>query len=201
MEINQIILASGSPRRKELLEQLGLDFTIKVAIGEEIPKGDTPEEMVCYLAKNKALEVAETVERPKFNTPISLVIGADTLVVLEDRILGKPKDEQEAIEILKCLSGKRHSVFTGVAFVVIEDNGCRLIDSFAQETYVDVYPMDKQEILDYVATKDPMDKAGAYGIQGIFARYIKGISGEYSNVVGLPIGRVWQSLKKINSQK
>ena len=201
MEINQLILASGSPRRKELLEQLGLNFTIKVALGEEIPKGDTPEEMVRYLAKNKAFEVAETIEKARLNTSISLVIGADTLVVLEDRILGKPKDEQEAIEILSSLSGKRHSVFTGVAFVVIDDNGCRLVDSFAEETYVDVYPMNQQEILDYVGTKDPMDKAGAYGIQGVFARYIKGISGEYSNVVGLPMGHVWQSLKKINSQK
>lgn len=195
MEINQLILASGSPRRKELLEQLGLDFLVKVPIGDEIIQGGTPEKIVCYLSKNKAFEVARTLEKE------SLVIGADTLVVLEGKILGKPKDEQEAIDILSCLSGKRHSVFTGVAFILLNDNGCNLIDSFAEETFVDVYPMSQQEILDYVRTGDPMDKAGAYGIQGVFSRYIKGISGEYCNVVGLPIGRVWQSLKKINNQK
>lgn len=204
MKIDQIILASVSPRRKELLEQLGLDFSIRPALEEEIPQGDTPGEIVSHLSKNKAIEVAkslaEKMQGSEINPQVSLVIGADTLVVLEDEILGKPKDKTQAFEMLSRLSGKQHSVYTGVAFILVKDNHYHTVDSFFEETLVTVYQMDQQEILDYIETGDPMDKAGAYGIQGIFARYIKEITGEYCNVVGLPIGHLWQRLKKLKDE-
>lgn len=201
MKIDQIILASSSPRRKELLEQLGVKFQMMAALGEEIPKGNTPEEIVCYLSKNKAVEVAKSLMekglKKEEERNINLVIGADTVVVLEGKILGKPRDERDAMEMLSRLSGRQHCVYTGVTLILVKDGTFHLIESFSEETLVKVYPMNKEEITNYIQTGDPMDKAGAYGIQGVFARYIKEITGEYCNVVGLPIGHLWQSLKKL----
>lgn len=193
MVLKEIVLASASPRRKELLNQLGLEFRVQAALKDEIQIGGTPTEISCHLAKNKALEVAESIQCS--STEAILVIGADTIVVSEGKLLGKPKDEKEAVKMLNQLSGKKHSVFTGVALVLIQGMKYDIVDLFAEETIVSVFDMTQDEIMGYVQTKDPMDKAGAYGIQGMFARYIKGVEGEYCNVMGLPIGHLWQSLK------
>lgn len=198
MIIDEIILASQSPRRKELLQQLGLEFRIMPAKGEEVICGNTPEEIVMNLAEMKAMEVAELIMEEVPNCEKNhLVIGADTVVVNEGKILGKPKDESEAAQMLRSLSGKEHSVFTGVCFIRITNHQPIVADRFAEETKVQVYPMTEQDILDYIQTGEPMDKAGAYGIQGRFARHVGSIKGEYNTVVGLPIGRLWQRMSEI----
>ena len=198
MIIDEIILASQSPRRKELLQQLGLEFRIMPAIGEEVMCGNSPDEIVKNLAEMKAKEVADTIlGEVTENAKNLLVIGADTVVVNEGKILGKPKDESEAALMLRGLSGKEHSVFTGVCFIQIIENQAIVTDRFAEETKVQVYPMTEQDISDYIQTGEPMDKAGAYGIQGRFARHVGAIKGEYNTVVGLPIGRLWQSICEI----
>ena len=123
-----------------------------------------------------------------------LVIGADTIVVYDGKILGKPKDEADAIRMLRMLQGQTHSVYTGVTLL---EEGKQT--TFAEETKVSMYPMTEEEIAWYVSTKEPMDKAGAYGIQGLCARFVEKIQGDYNNVVGLPVGRIYQKLKKEES--
>lgn len=188
MDHRHILLASGSPRRKELLEQIGVSFTVKVSDADERTDETEPSAMVEDLAKIKASGVWEQLsEEEKRET---VVIGADTIVWADDRVLGKPKDETEAAEMLNLLSGKTHQVYTGVA--LISQSG---VKSFYECTHVSVCTLTPQEISAYIATGDPMDKAGAYGIQGMFARYISGIRGDYNNVVGLPVCRLYQELK------
>ena len=123
----------------------------------------------------------------------AIVIGADTIVCQDGKIMGKPKDKEDAAKMLKRLAGNTHSVFTGVT--VIEDGVT--VRTFSCETKVRVYPMTEQEIWDYIETGEPMDKAGAYGIQGRFAAWIEGIEGDYNNVVGLPVSALWQVLKAL----
>lgn len=201
--MSQIILASASPRRKELLEQIGLEFEICPAKGEEVITKTIPEEVVMELSKQKAEEVASMVvtfgeKNKELTTPSDiLVIGADTIVAYEGRILGKPKGEEDARRMLSMLAGNTHSVFTGVTLVLIDKSGRAGELVFYEKTDVTMFPMSEKEIEWYVAGGEPLDKAGAYGIQGKCAIYIEKIDGDYNNVVGLPIARIYQELKKI----
>ena len=201
--MSRIILASASPRRKELLEQMGILFEICPAKGEEIITKTLPQEVVMELSKQKAEEVASMIrsyeeQHKEIITPTDiLVIGADTVVAHEEKILGKPKDEEDAKRMLRSLSGATHSVFTGVTIVFMDKNGRCGERVFYEKTDVTMHQMSEMEIERYVATGEPMDKAGAYGIQGKCAIYIEKIEGDYNNVVGLPISHLYQELKKI----
>ena len=201
--MSQIILASQSPRRKELLEQIGLEFEICPAMGEEIITKTVPEEVVMELSKQKAEEVAAMVSsygenHKEITTPSDiLVIGADTVVAYDGKILGKPKDEADAKATLTMLSGNTHSVFTGVTLVLIDKSGRAGELVFYEKTDVKMHEMSEEEIDRYIATGEPMDKAGSYAIQGKCAIYVAKIDGDYNNVVGLPITRIYQELKKI----
>ena len=198
--MNQIILASGSPRRKELLEQIGLEFEICPAKGEEIITKTIPEEVVMELSRQKAEEVGGMVSaygenHSELTTPQDiLVIGADTVVAYDGQILGKPKDREHAMEMLRMLSGHTHSVYTGVTCVFIDKKGRCGEHIFYEKTDVTMYPMTETEIQRYVDTGEPMDKAGSYGIQGRCAIHVKEIRGDYNNVVGLPVSRLYQEL-------
>ncbi|MEC2076784.1 Maf family protein [Metabacillus fastidiosus] len=180
----RLILASGSPRRRELLENLRIPFSVVVSEIEEIidPKL-SPAETVMSLALQKAEAVAE-------NYQDAYVMGADTVVVLDDQILGKPKDEADAVNMLKKLSGKTHDVFTGVALVHGTENHL-----FYERTKVTFWDLSEQEIYEYAATKEPLDKAGAYGIQGFGSLLVKEIHGDYFSVVGLPVARTVRELR------
>lgn len=189
------ILASGSPRRKELLEQVGMTFRIEAAHGEEIITRTEPSEIVEELSFEKASEVADRVSSMGVDQK-TVVIGADTIVVYQGQIMGKPKDAEDAVRMLTMLQGEVHQVFTGVTFIVLDGHE-RVCNTFYEKTDVTMYPMSEQQIRDYAATGEPMDKAGSYAIQGRCAAYIKGIQGEYVNVVGLPVARLLQELMKV----
>lgn len=201
--MSQMILASASPRRKELLEQIGAEFVICPAKGEEVITETDPSAVVMELSRQKAEEVAYGVltyneQHADLATPQDiLVIGADTVVAYENQILGKPKDEEDARHMLTMLSGKTHSVYTGVTFVFIDKEGRTGEHCFFEKTDVCMYPLKEEEIERYIQSGDPMDKAGSYGIQGCFAIHIKEIRGDYNNVVGLPVARLYQELQKL----
>ena len=201
--MSQMILASASPRRKELLEQIGAEFVICPAKGEEVITETDPSAVVMELSRQKAEEVAYGVliyneQHADLTTPQDiLVIGADTVVGYENQILGKPKDEEDARRMLTMLSGKTHSVYTGVTFVFIDKEGRTGEHCFFEKTDVCMYPLKEEEIDRYIQSGDPMDKAGSYGIQGRFAIHIKEIRGDYNNVVGLPVARLYQELQKL----
>lgn len=190
----KIVLASASPRRKELLNQISLNPVIEPSTVVEVITTRVPEDAVMELSLQKAEDVA------RHQQPGTIVIGADTVVAAEGRILGKPGSHQEAYEMIESFQGKTHQVFTGVTLIYCGKNGTT-VRSFAERTDVHVYPMTPEEIRLYAEDEEPMDKAGAYGIQGRFAAFIKGIDGDYSNVVGLPVGRVYQELKQICEQE
>lgn len=185
--MSEIILASASPRRKELLEQIGIQFKVVKSSVEEVITETEPDKVVMELSRQKAEDVAAGLNDRKDR----IVIGADTIVFCQGKILGKPKDESDAFAMLEGLAGKSHSVFTGVTLLI----GDRMI-SFAEETKVNVKDMTHEEIRRYIATKEPMDKAGSYGIQGRFAAFVSGIEGDYNNVVGLPVSRIYTELTK-----
>ncbi|EOS24086.1 septum formation protein Maf [Lachnospiraceae bacterium 3-1] len=206
----QLILASASPRRKKLLAQIGAEFEIIPATGEEIITSIEPEETVLELSGQKAREVAENIllsdtyfvqgkenalEQKQADKGV-VVLGADTVVAFQGRILGKPTGREDASRMLKMLSGNTHSVFTGVTMIVLDNGKETKSLSFYEETKVTMYPMTEEQIQAYVNTGEPMDKAGAYGIQGKGAIYIEKIVGDYPNVVGLPLGAVYQKLEK-----
>ena len=201
--MSQMILASASPRRKELLEQIGAEFVICPAKGEEVITETDPSAVVMELSRQKAEEVAYGVliyneQHADLATPQDiLVIGADTVVAYENQILGNPKDEEDARRMLTMLSGKTHSVYTGVTFVFIDKEGRTGEHCFFEKTDVCMYPLKEEEIDRYIQSGDPMDKAGSYGIQGRFAIHIKEIRGDYNNVVGLPVARLYQELQKL----
>ena len=201
--MSQIILASASPRRKALLEQIGMEFEICPAKGEEVITESRPDAVVSELSRQKAEEVAAGVltyneQHPDLATPQDiLVIGADTVVAYGDEILGKPKDEADAKRMLTLLQGNTHSVYTGITLVFIDKSGRTGEYCFFEKTDVTMYPMDEDEINRYIATGEPMDKAGSYGIQGLCAIYIKQIEGDYNNVVGLPVARLYQELRRV----
>lgn len=191
----KFVLASGSPRRKELLEQIGMQFEISSAHGEEIITKEQPWEIVEELSMQKATEVADRYEREHGVQDNTVVIGADTIVAYGAEIMGKPKSRQHAIEMLSELQGHVHQVYTGVTLIIMTGKDRKFI-CFHEKTEVEMYPMTQAQIEAYVSTGEPMDKAGAYAIQGKCAAYIKGIRGEYNNVVGLPIARLSQELSK-----
>lgn len=184
-----MILASQSPRRRELLGIITKDFEVIPARGEELlPEGISPRDAVILLSRQKA----EEVRRRKFpNIPDipDTIIAADTVVAIDGEILGKPSSRDNAIEMLRSLSGRMHIVYTGVTIISAEKTV-----SFAEETVVEFYPLTDEEIIGYVNSGDPMDKAGAYGIQGKGALLVKRIKGDYYNVMGLPIGRIYREL-------
>ncbi len=183
----EIILASGSPRRRELLERMGVrEFTVVSPDADEsLEEGLPPAEQVERLSRRKAEAVAAQVEAD------ALVIAADTVVALDGAILGKPADEEEAFRMLSALSGVRHQVYTGVT---VTQNGKTLTGH--EVTSVDVRPLEAEEVELYIATGECMDKAGAYGIQGYGALLIEGINGDYYNVMGLPVVRLSRMLKE-----
>lgn len=189
MQKKQIILASASPRRKELLELMGLEFYIIPSKKEEIITKTLPDEIVEELAGEKAEEVLNGI------TGDVIVIGSDTIVVCGGEIMGKPKDEEDAFRMLHKLQGNVHEVYTGVAvFDRSEDKITK--DIFSEKTEVTVHSMTDEEIWQYIRSGEPMDKAGAYGIQGRFAVFTKEIRGEYNTVIGLPVAGLYQVLKK-----
>jgi septum formation protein len=190
----KLVLASASPRRKELLAQIGIEPAIVPSTIEEIITSRVPEDVVMELSRQKAQDVARIQENG------TCVIGADTVVAAEGQILGKPVSHEDAYRMISMLQGKTHQVYTGVTLVYCGQAG-KIVRTFVEKTNVSVYPMSEEEIKNYADDKDPMDKAGAYGIQGKFAAFIKGIDGDYNNVVGLPVGRVYQEMKRMFEQE
>lgn len=175
-----IILASASPRRRELLQGLGIRFRVEVSkVTEEVEQDVTPSKYVEILAERKALDVASRCHKGA-----ALVIGSDTVVVLEDEILGKPRDEDDAFQMLSRLQGKTHHVYTGVSVVTCTESQTRTAHSVTRVTMEHMTPA---KIRRYIATGEPMDKAGAYAIQGIGATLVPHIEGDYFTVVGLPL--------------
>lgn len=187
-----IILASGSPRRRELLTMLFEEFEVIVSDCDEIMTSHDPEKVTEELALQKAEAVA--VGLPPRTDPV-IVIGADTVVSIDGKILGKPADQKQAVDMLRVLSGKSHNVSTGVALVGLEDGRQTRLKVFSETTKVRVAELTEEEIISYVNTSEPYDEAGAYGIQGIFGKHIQGIEGDYNNVVGLPVHRLYEELK------
>lgn len=187
-----IILASKSPRRREILENTKVRFSVKESQIDEIIKvNESPKETVMRLAYEKALDVASSNKD-------SLVIGADTIVVINEQILGKPKNEEEAYNMIKLLSGKTHYVITGFALINLSLNKKVVDCEVSQVTFKE---LSKECIKDYINTKESLDKAGAYGIQGYGGLLVKNIQGDYFNIVGLPISKISDCLKdhfKIN---
>ncbi|WP_077248076.1 Maf family protein [Bacillus sp. FJAT-27986] len=181
-----LILASSSPRRKELLEMLNTPFQVKVSYADETYQdGMDPHEIVMELARIKSTVIAETNRD-------SVVIGADTIVVMDGDILGKPKNKDEAISMLNRLSGNVHQVYTGVALLRGQDSIL-----FYEKTDVEFWPLKKEEIEQYVLTGEPFDKAGSYGIQRFGSLLVKRIEGDYFSVVGLPVSRLKRELEKL----
>ena len=182
--MKKIILASASPRRRELLTTAGVEFEVLVSEADEtIPEGTAPKDAAMMTAEKKALAVAEKCTD-------SVVIGADTIVVIDDKILGKPKDSADAYAMLRMLSGREHEVITGVCITDGEKT-----ERFAQVSKVRFYELTDEEITAYVATKESDDKAGAYGIQGRGCVLVEGIEGDYFNIVGLPVAATVRALK------
>ena len=208
----RLVLASASPRRRELLSQIGLEFTVMPSTKEENAKTTEAGALVQELSRQKAADIweqlsggqgqnpdadqeqiSEETQEPNLNgkrQPELLVIGADTVVCCEGKILGKPHSREAAAEMLTALQGRSHEVYTGVTLYHQRETV-----TFFECTQVEFYPMTEVEISEYIDSKEPMDKAGAYGIQGLGARFVKGIRGDYNNVVGLPVGRLYQELK------
>ena len=208
----RLVLASASPRRRELLSQIGLEFTVMPSTKEENAKTTEAGALVQELSRQKAVDIweqlsggqgqnpdadqeqiSEETQEPNLNgkrQPELLVIGADTVVCCEGKILGKPHSREAAAEMLTALQGRSHEVYTGVTLYSQSETV-----TFFECTQVEFYPMTEVEISEYIDSKEPMDKAGAYGIQGLGARFVKGIRGDYNNAVGLPVGRLYQELK------
>ena len=208
----RLVLASASPRRRELLSQIGLEFTVMPSTKEENAKTTEAGALVQELSRQKAVDIweqlsggqgqnpdadqeqiSEETQEPNLNgkrQPELLVIGADTVVCCEGKILGKPHSREAAAEMLTALQGRSHEVYTGVTLYSQSETV-----TFFECTQVEFYPMTEVEISEDIGSKEPMDKAGAYGIQGLGARFVKGIRGDYNNVVGLPVGRLYQELK------
>lgn len=182
-----IILASASPRRKEILENTNTKFEIiKSEIDEVILDNELPSQVVMRLAFEKSIDIA-------LKHPDSLVIGADTVVVLNNNILGKPKDSSDAFNMIKQLSGKTHQVITGISLINLNANQ-KIIDYVVSN--VKFKNLSEEDIKDYIQTNESLDKAGAYGIQGFGAMLVEEIQGDYFNIVGLPISRLSDLLKK-----
>lgn len=195
----KIILASASPRRRDLLVQAGLDFDVVPSTVDEKMEGDTPGQVVMSLAEQKAREVFERIHHEKATRKAGedrVVLGADTIVVCDGKRLGKPENEADAFAMIQLLSGRSHEVYTGVCLYFFKD-GQIYKEPFFECTKVTMYPISEAQARWYIESGEPMDKAGAYGIQGLGAVFIKGICGDYNNVVGLPLAKVWQKLDSL----
>ncbi len=191
-KFHKIVLASASPRRLELLRQIGIEPEVIVSHVEEVVTSSVPGEVVLELSRQKAEDVAKDQEAG------TLVIGSDTVVAVDGKILGKPHDHEEAASMIRSIEGRAHQVYTGVCMVLKGTSEHEdVVRNFFDETDVEVYPMTKEEILAYANSEEPMDKAGAYAVQGFFGRYIRGLKGSYANVMGLPISMVYQEMKNI----
>lgn len=192
--MRELVLASASPRRRQLLEQIGISYRVLPSQVEERVTSFVPSDVVEELSAEKCADVLERVPSE------TVVLGADTVVAFEGKILGKPANEWEAFRMLKMLQGRTHQVYTGVT--LMEKRAEETIrETFYVCTDVTFYPVDDQELREYIATGEPMDKAGAYGIQGRFAAYVRGIHGDYNNVVGLPAAEVYHRLKTFGQKK
>lgn len=189
--MDKYILASQSPRRRELLHMVIHEYEVIPARGEEVVCSTDPAEVVQELSMQKASEVAGRVHPCAGDRMI--VIGADTVVAVDREILGKPADREEARRMIRLLQGREHHVYTGVS-VCWTEGGRMDSFSFCEETAVDVFPMNRGEIEGYISLQEPYDKAGAYGIQGAFCVFIRGIRGDYNNVVGLPVARLYHEM-------
>ncbi len=187
------VLASGSPRRKELLHRIVDDFDVIPATGEENPVSEEPDKIVEELSFQKASEIFNRIFTDGGSNDI--VIGSDTVVSYNHRVLGKPADKDDATRMIGMLSGNTHEVYTGVTVFYVK-NGSPESFTFSEKTSVRVADMSSEEIAEYVESGEPDDKAGAYAVQGLFAKYIYGIDGDYYNVMGLPVARLYHELKK-----
>jgi septum formation protein len=189
----RLILASASPRRRDLLRNAGFDFEVRPSqIVEEIQPGELPEDFARRAAREKALQIAASSPRG------GLVLGADTIVVIDGQTLGKPSDPQDATRMLRLLSGRTHQVHTGICLVRAPDS----IEALKHETTLVTFrELDEEEIRQYVESGEPSGKAGAYAIQGLASKFVTRISGCYSNVVGLPIALVYEILKPVTEEE
>ena len=193
----RVVLASGSPRRRELLKKIYKDFEVLTSDVDESIDLCKPDEIVEELAKRKAEAVFNSlVQKDEAECNDILVIGSDTIVYYDGDVLGKPEDEEDARAMISMLSDRTHQVYTGVALVYIKQNSNPLTVTFNDVTDVTFYDIDKFDIADYIKSGSPMDKAGAYGIQDDFAKHVKKIDGDYNNVVGLPVAKLYQKLKE-----
>ena len=190
----KIILASASPRRQELLKHLFDNFIVHTSSCEENAVFHSPSEYVMELSSQKALDVASHYLNSEEE---ALIIGADTIVFSDGSVLGKPSDKNDAYKMIKSLSGKAHEVYTGISLIHIKNCTKTLYSSY-ECTKVHVKELTESEISAYINTSDPYDKAGSYGIQGLFCRHISGIEGDYFNVVGLPVHLLYEELKNHN---
>ena len=188
LSFGQIILASESPRRQVLLHQIGMDFTAIISgIDEDISIDLPPNQLAEHFAREKAHAVA-------LNYPNQLVIGADTIVVFDGQIFGKPKDHEESFNMLSTLSGNTHQVITGVTLKLLDMN---IDETFHEETNVTFNTLSDRDINYYIDTYNPFDKAGSYGIQDWFAVFVKHIDGCFYNVMGLPLANFWERINKL----
>lgn len=187
----RIVLASGSPRRKEILSQIGASYEVIVSDCDESTFCTEPEALVRELSYKKAEAVAKEQTGPV------IVIGADTVVAYNGRILGKPKDDADATQMISMLAGDTHQVYTGVSLLIKEENGEMRSLVFAECSQVEVEALNETQIADYIKTGEGKDKAGSYAVQGIFAAHIKGIRGDYFNIVGLPVAGIYKRLYEI----
>ncbi len=192
----KIILASASPRRKELMEQAGYQFEIQVSHKEETYTSTTPDEIVKELALLKASDIASSNKKENL-----VVIGADTVVAYGGCILGKPETKEHAFQMIRSFQGDKHQVYTGVAILSYDEEGNETVINHAVKTDVYVNPMTDEEIWSYIQSDNVMDKAGSYGIQSGFSIHIEKIEGDYFNVVGLPISYIYEALKQIEGEK
>ena len=193
--MSKVVLASKSPRRKELLTQIGIEYECIVSDTEEIISETEPDKVVYRLSEEKAMAVAENYNFSNLEEKV-IFIGADTVVARDGIILGKPADEEDAVDMLLKLQGNEHQVYTGVCLLIYEGNELVNKISFAECTKVFMYEVSEKDIRSYVKSGEPMDKAGAYGIQGLGAILVEKIEGDYNNVVGLPVGRIYQEIKE-----
>ncbi len=190
-----LILASASPRRRELLKKADIPFTVMPADIEEVIVAGEPADVAEEISSYKAEYVAEKLIKEKKQDSF-VILSADTIVTVDGKVLGKPRDEEEAFKVLKELQGREHEVYTGVTIAVKHPGKNVHYKQFHEKTRVKIYPVSDEQIRDYISTGEPLDKAGSYAIQGSFAKYIKSIKGDYSNVVGLPVGRVFKELRQ-----
>lgn len=189
-----LILASSSPRRREILTLAGIPFEVHPAADESAPQGLKPAQRVLALARSKAAEVAGRF-------PGRTVLGSDTMVAVDDMALGKPHSQTEAVSMLLSLQGREHQVLTGVWVITTDDDGNVVKqDGFTDVADVRFFPFTREEAEDYVATGEPMDKAGAYGIQGKGMRFVEGIRGDFYTVMGLPGGRLVRFLQEFSAR-